>query len=128
MKKKIFATVVALTLVLSPMTAHAYTNKDIVNKYIEESFMAETDYQVKFIKSEKLTWKKLIRRKALGIIYVEKIISISRGEYGVTNTGRIVWYNKKTKPGKTVKSFYVHNPTSNELNDIIAVVDHKRIR
>lgn len=123
-------TIVTLAISTLPMTTRAaeITNKDVVNQYIEESFMEEHDYSTVFIKSENLTKKMLRRRKKDGIVYVEKITSISCGTYGRTFDGKYIKYNKRTRPGKKVNSFLVHNPESRALDDIIAVVDHKRIR
>lgn len=133
MKKVLLAVMTIATLAtttLSPMTAQAdvVTNKDVINQYIEESFMAETDYKTVFIKSEKLTNKMLRQRKKEGIIYVEKITSTSCGTYGRTDDGGFVHYNKRTRIGKKVKSFLVYNPESKAIDDVIAVVDHKLIR
>ena len=133
MKKLVLVAMTIATLAtsaLSPMTTQAatVTNKDVVNQYIEESFMTEADYSTVFIKSENLTKKMLRHRKVNGIIYVEKVTSTSCGTYGRTADGGIVHYNKKTKVGKKVKSFLVYNPESKAVDDVIAVVDHKRIR
>lgn len=121
------ATLVTGTLPMATQAA-TITNKDVVNQYIEESFMEEHDYSTVFVKSENLTKKMLRRRKKLGIIYVEKFTSISCGTYGRTFDGKYIRYNKRTRLGKKVNSFLVHNPESRLLDDIIAVVDHKRIR
>lgn len=130
MKKLLLVAMAITTLATSTLTTQAttVTNKDVVNQYIEESFMAEHDYSTFFVKSENLTKKMLRRRKKDGIIYVEKITSISCGTYGRTFDGKYIKYNKRTRPGKKVNSFLVHNPESRALDDIIAVVDHKRIR
>lgn len=133
MKKLLLVAMTLTTLAtsaLSPMNTQAttVTNKDIVNQYIEESFMAETDYRTVFVKSEKLTNKLLKQRKRNGIIYVEKVTSTSYGAYGKTADGGIIRYNKKTRIGKKVKSFLVYNPESKSVDDVIAVIDHKRIR
>ena len=127
---KIMTIATLATSTLPPMTAQAdvVTNKDVINQYIEESFMAETDYKTVFIKSEKLTNKMLRQRKKEGIIYVEKITSTSCGTYGRTDDGGVVHYNKRTRIGKKVKSFLVYNPESKAVDDVIAVVDHKMIR
>lgn len=133
MKKLVLVAMTIATLATSalpPMNTQAatVTNKDVVNQYIEESFMREADYSTIFIKSENLTKKMLRHRKVNGIIYVEKIKSTSCGLYGCTSDGNYIKYNKWTRPGKKVNSFLVHNPESRSLDDIIAVVDHKRIR
>ena len=130
MKKLLLVAMAITTLATSTLTtqAAAITNKDVINQYIEESFMAETDYKTVFIKSEKLTNKMLRQRKKEGIIYVEKITSTSCGTYGRTDDGGVVHYNKRTRIGKKVKSFLVYNPESKAVDDVIAVVDHKMIR
>lgn len=133
MKKLLLAVMTLTTLAtstLSTMTAQAdvVTNKDVINQYIEESFMTEADYRTVFVKSEKLTNKMLKQRRKNGIIYVEKITSTSCGTYGRTADGGIIRYNKKKRIGKKVKSFLVYNPESKAIDDVIAVVDHKIIR
>ena len=118
------------TLAASTLTtqAAAVINKDVINQYIEESFMIEADYRTVFVKSEKLTNKMLKQRKRDGIIYVEKITSTSCGTYGRTDDGGVIRYNKRTRIGKKVKSFLVYNPESKAVDDVIAVIDHKMIR
>lgn len=132
MKKTFLKIMTIATLATStlPMNNQAaeITNKDVVNQYIEESFMAEADYRTVFINSEKLSNKMLRKRKKEGIIYVEKVISTSCGTYGRTDDGGFVRYNKKTRVGRKVKSFLVYNPESKAIDDVIAVVDHKLIR
>lgn len=125
-----FMTIATLAISTLPMATQAATttNKDVVNQYIEESFMAETDYSTVFVKSENLTKKMLRLRKKDGIIYVEKVTSTSYGTYGRTDGGDIIHYNKKTRIGKKVKSFLVYNPESKAIDDVVAVVDHKMIR
>lgn len=130
MKKLLLVAMTLATLATSTLTtqAAAITNKDVINQYIEESFMIEADYRTVFVKSEKLTNKMLKQRRKNGIIYVEKIISISCGTYGRTDDGGFIRYSKKTRVGKKVKSFLVYNPESKAVDDVIAVVDHKMIR
>lgn len=130
MKKVLLAVMTLATLATSTLTTQAatITNKDVINQYIEESFMTEADYRTVFVKSEKLTNKMLKQRRKNGIIYVEKITSTSCGTYGRTADGGIIRYNKKTRIGKKVKSFLVYNPESKAVDDVIAVVDHKMIR
>lgn len=130
MKKLLLVAMAITTLATSTLTTQAatVTNKDVVNQYIEESFMIEADYRTVFVKSEKLTNKMLKQRKKNGIIYVEKITSTSCGMFGRTDDGGFVRYNKKTRVGRKVKSFLVYNPESKAVDDVIAVVDHKMIR
>lgn len=130
MKKLLLAVMTLTTLAASTLTTHAAAviNKDVINQYIEESFMIEADYRTVFVKSEKLTNKMLKQRKRDGIIYVEKITSTSCGTYGRTDDGGVIRYNKRTRIGKKVKSFLVYNPESKAVDDVIAVIDHKMIR
>lgn len=132
MKKLLLAVMTLATLAsssFSPMVteAAATTNKEVITQYVRDSF-PENDYIIKFVSSDKLTNKMLRQRKKNGIIYAEKVISISCGTYGRTADGRFIRYNKKEKVGKKVNSFLVYNPASKSNDDIIAVVDHKRIR
>lgn len=126
-KKYVGMALFAVSLAAMPVQASALTNKEVVYEFLNDNFLQETDFSVKFIKSENLTPKKLRRRMKDSIIYVEKVYSTSYGEYGIDGRGRVIDYAKKTKPGKQVKSFLIYNPETKDP-DIIACVDHKGIR
>ena len=81
-----------------------------------------------FIKEKNLSAKKLKNRKKKKIIYVEIVKSKSHGKYGLTKKGHYVSYNKKVKKGKWVKSYFIYNPRTTYEDDVVAVVDNKRIR
>ena len=94
---------------------------------------ANTNYpkcKIKFIKLNNKGWKKLENRKGKKIVYIEKCITISNGKGGgFTKKGHYyVAYNKKVKKGKKVTSYFVYNPYTNYVDDIVAAVDNKMIR
>ena len=74
--------------------------------------------------------KKILNRKGKKIVYIEKVLSISSGKkYGYTIKGHhYVRYNKKVKKGNKVVSYFVWNPKTNYIDDVVAVADNKRIR
>lgn len=81
------------------------------------------------IKKVSLFSKKLNNRKGKKIVYVEKVVSISNGKGGGIIKGKwYIAYNKKVKKGKKVVSYCIWNPYTNYCDDIVAVVDNKRIR
>lgn len=100
------------------------TNKGLAKKYCKENYQ---DYKIKyFTKWNEYT---MTHRKGKRIVYIEKIISYSSGnKYGYTQNGYYIAYNKKVKKGNKVISYCIYNPYSNYPDDIIAVIDCKKIR
>ena len=70
----------------------------------------------------------MTNRANTNIVYVEKSITVSHGDYGLTSEGYYVRYNKKVPNGKKVISYFIYNPYSNYTDDIIAVIDNQIIR
>ena len=126
-KKYVGMALVAVSLATMPVQTSALTNKEVVYEFLNDNFLQEADFSLRFIQSKNLTPKKLRRRMRDLVIYVEKVYSISHGEYGIDEKGRVIDYAKKTKVGKQVKSFLIYNPTTKDSN-VIAYVDHKMIR
>lgn len=107
----------------------AKDNKDVklAKQYCKKNYNLKK-YKVVFIKEKNLSAKKLKSRKKNKIIYVEIVKSKSNGKYGLTKSGNYVAYNKKVKKGKWVKSYFIYNPKTTYEDDVVAVVDNKRIR
>ena len=122
--------VIAIAIVFSFTTTNTFakgkakTNKQIVKEYRNKHFKG---YKIKYFK--KWDEKKMTNRKGKKILYVEKMVSYSKGKkYGYTKDGCYIRYNKKVKKGKKVISYCIYNPKTNYIDDVIAVVDNKKIR
>lgn len=62
-------------------------------------------------------------------VYVEIVKSVSIGnKWGKDKDGYIIKYNVNVKKGKHVKSYLIYNPKNNSIDDVVAVVDNKKIR
>ena len=86
--------------------------------------------KIKFITLNKKGWKKLENRKGKKIVYIERCVTYSNGKKGgYTKKGHYyVAYNKKVKKGKKVVSYFVYNPYTNYIDDVVAAVDNKITR
>lgn len=128
MKKLILIIVAVLTMTFTTNVG-ATMNKDLelVTKYNKKHFDM-SKYKEVLISEKKLTNKKLRNRKKNKIIYVELLESKSKGKYGYTKEGTYIRYNKKVKKGKIVKSYLIYNPATKAIDDVVAVVDNRKIR
>lgn len=73
--------------------------------------------------------KRIDNRKGKKTVYIEKLVSKSRGSYGYTIKGHYyIKYNKKVKKGNKVVSYLLWNPYTNYIDDVVAIVDCKKIR
>jgi hypothetical protein len=73
--------------------------------------------------------KKIDKRKGKKTVYIEKLISKSKGNYGYTIKGHYyIKYNRKVKKGNKVVSYLLWNPYTNYIDDVVAVADCKMIR
>jgi len=102
-----------------------YDSKVVTTKKLAKAF-AVANYpncKVKFIGQVDTN------KEGKNIIYIEKCVSKSKGNYGYTIKGHYyVAYNKKVKKGKKVTSYFIWNPYTNYDDDIVAVADNKMIR
>ena len=72
---------------------------------------------------------KVIDRAGKHVVYIEALRSTSQGGYdGLTKKGYYVKYTKKVKKGKKSTSYSVWNPYTNYCDDVVAFVDHGKIR
>lgn len=109
------------------------TDKQIVKSYCAKHYKG---YKIKYF--TKWNDKIMLNRKGKKVVYVQKEISYSSGKKDKRNGmywGYIkgsnyyrTWYNAKVKKGKKVVSYYIYNPKNNYCDDIVAVIDNKRIR
>lgn len=121
---------------LSPVEAktETKTNWQIVKEYCKKQGYTK----IKVVESNKITdkafWRIADHRKNKKWILVEKVVSVSDGtSYGwystkTKGTNYIIGYNKKVPKGKKVTSYVIWNPKSNVCDDILAVVDNRKIR
>ena len=107
----------------SSVFAKSDKNRKIAKQYCKEHYP-----KLKVVFLKRYDEKKLLHRKNCGKIYVERVISWSKGHYGYDKDGYYIWYNKKVKKGKKVISYLVYNPTNNYCDDVIAVIDNEKIR
>lgn len=122
--KRIIALTVFIIFVLGCVPCMANTtDKGLVKNYCSIHYK---NYKVVYF--TKWNQKKMTHRKGKHIVYVEKVVSTSKGKYGYTKDKFYITYNKKVKKGKKVISYCIYNPKSNYIDDIVAVVDNKKIR
>lgn len=131
--------IIGLTLIIvfmfscSMCFAETSSNKQIVQNYCSAHY---PKMKVKYF--TKWNENMITHRTDKNVVYVQIEKSISSGKKDSRN-GRYwgyvkgqryykTWYNKKVKKGKTVTSYYIYNPYTNYTDDIIAVIDNKKIR
>lgn len=133
--KRIITIALIITLLLSiiPCSAKAPTDKQIVKDYCSQHYPS---MKIKYF--TKWNDKTMLHRKGKNVVYVQIEKSVSSGKKDNRNGmywGYIkgqhfykTWYNAKIKKGKTVTSYYIFNPYTNYEDDIVAVIDNKKIR
>ncbi len=103
-------------------------NRQLVNNYIRKNYDLKA-FEVKYIKSNKLTAKMIRERATRHIIYVEITKSVSNGgRRGLIDGKYTIYYNKNVKKGKHVTSYNIWNPDNAYVDDVVAVVDNGKIR
>ena len=134
MKKLIILFILMLCVFCGAVdTADATTNKGLVKEYCKTHYS-----ECKIVYFTKWDESKMLNRVGKNIVYVEILISTSSGKRDPLNKrywGYIkgsnyykTWYNTKVKKGKTVKQYLIYNPYTNYEDDIVAVIDNKKIR
>lgn len=131
--KRIIALTLLFIFVLGASSCFASTDTQIVKKYCHKHYK-----NCKIIYLSKYNEKKITTRKGKNIVYVEIVTSKSSGKkdpcngkywgYLVGSNYYKMWYNKKVPKGKKVKSYCIYNPYTNYEDDIVAVIDNKKIR
>lgn len=100
-------------------------NISLVARYISNHYKGK---KVKFVEIGDLSITDLQKRKEKGIVYVEIMRSVSHGEYGYTDEGYYIRYNKRVAKGKSVVSYCIYNPNTIYTDDVVAVVDNGILR
>ena len=119
----IILTVIIVTFSIIPTFAQTTSNFDLVKGYCSNHYPHH-----KIVVFTKWNDKKMSHRANKNVVYVEKFISYSCGKYGYSAKGEYVKYNKKVAKGKKVISYFIYNPNTNYCDDVVAVIDCKRIR
>ena len=120
--KKFLLILFAALLLVTPVSAA--TNTQLINKFCKQNYPGK---QIRIIPQEKVNYKQFTHRKGKRYVYVIKFRSRSYGTYGLTKTGSYIRYNKYTKPGKWIYTYYIYNPCTNYEDDIIARVSNNKI-
>lgn len=102
--------------------ARKLTDRQLIRGYCRKHFGKR---KIKFVDGNKFDFCK---RKSKRFVYVERIVSRSKGRYGLTADGGYIRYNIKVSKGKRVVSYAIWNPRNNIEDDVVAVVDNGRIR
>lgn len=120
----VIGAIIFLLVTCLPLQVQAYSNRIIAKKYAKAHY---ANCKVKFFRH--YNFKRMTNRKGTKVVWIEQIYSKSKGNgYGVTENGSILAYNKKVKKGKRVVSYCIYNPYTNYTDDVVAVVDNKKIR
>lgn len=98
------------------------TNWGLVKTYCEKHY---PNYKVVKVPFDD---KRLLHRTDKKVVYVENVTSKSKGKYGVIKGKYHIKYNKKVKKSKKVTSYLIYNPKNNAVDDVVAVVDNRKIR
>lgn len=97
----------------------ATTNKGPVKAYCKKHYKTRT---IKYTNYKPY-------RKSTKYVYVETVKSVSDGgRHGHTKDGYYIQYNAKVKKGTKVTSYLIYNPKTKYIDDVVAVVDNKKIR
>lgn len=120
----IIMAIIILSVTVVPLQAQALTNRKIAKKYAKTHY---SECKVKFFRHYNAG--KIENRKGTKVVWIWKIYSKSNGgKYGTCEDGSIIAYNKKVKKGKRVVSYCIYNPYTNYCDDIVAVVDNRKVR
>lgn len=127
-KKRFFTIFIGVIIIFSLFTTVSeaktrVTDYGLIKKYCHSRYYG---YKIKMVNFND---KRLQNRKGKKIVYVEKIISTSKGNgYGTIKGKWIIAYNKKVKKGKRVVSYCIYSPLNNYCDDVVAVIDNNKIR
>lgn len=99
------------------------SNKALAKRWAQKHYPG---YKVVFVKSSS---PKILHRAGKKKVYIEVIHTRSAGGYdGWTRDGYYVAYTKRVKRGKRVTSYAVWNPHNNICDDVVAFIDHGKVR
>lgn len=111
---------ILIAIMASTCLAYGSTDKQLVRKYVKKHYKG---YRIEYTTDPCPKHKS----KDTVTVSVEKSFS-DGGYYGTTLDGYSIAYNKKVKKGKKVKSYMIWNPKTSYCDDVVAVVDNKKIR
>lgn len=105
-----------------------YDNSLVTSHKLAKAY-ANANYPKCKVVFVKMNDKRIDNRKGKKTVYIEKLVSKSRGNYGYTIKGHYyIKYNRKVTKGHKVVSYLLWNPYTNYIDDVVAVVDCKMIR
>lgn len=116
----IIATMAVIAVSTAAPVSAATTDKGLVKAYCVKCFQKSPIY----VKSGSAA---IENHQGKMIVEVVKSKSLG-GKYGKTKDGYRVKYTKRVKRGKTITSYLIYDPRTNNPDDIAAVVDNKRIK
>ncbi len=120
----IVMTIIILSITVVPLQAQALTNKQVAKRYAKTHY---SECKVKFFRHYNA--ETIENRKGTKVVYIWKLYSTSNGgKYGTCEDGSTIAYNKKVKKGKRIVSYCVYNPYTNYCDDVVAVVDNRKVR
>lgn len=125
MKKVMLAMMVACVVLLaSTVTADAYTSDKALAKRWAKAHYPK--YKTVFVSANSRVLNKRTGKK---VVFISKVWSRAKGGYaGRTKGGYYIRYNKRVRKGRRCVSYFVYSPYSNEYDDVVAVIDHGRVR
>ena len=100
----------------------ATTDKDAAKEWAQANYPS---CEVKFVKEMS---PKLDKRANKNIVYIEVIHSVSAGGRDGWSKYGYLRYTKAVRKGKASISYAIWNPFNNSCDDIVAFVDHGKIR
>lgn len=105
-----------------------YDNSFVTSRKLAKAY-AKANYPKCKIVFVNMNDKRIDNRKGKKTVYIEKLVSKSKGKYGYTIKGHYyIKYNRKVTKGKKVVSYLLWNPYTNYIDDVAAVVDCKMVR
>ena len=105
-----------------------YDNSVVTSRKLAKAY-AKANYPKCKVVFVKMNDKRIDNRKGKKTVYIEKLVSKSKGNYGYTiKEHYYIKYNRKVKKGNKVVSYLLWNPYTNYIDDVVAVADCKMIR
>lgn len=129
--KRIVILILAVLLLTSPFAVYAKGNTTPkTDKQIVTQLCKKHKKQIRYVNgnNRRVADRIILHRKGKRYIVVEKVITTSKGSYGLDKYGYRTAYNKYVKKGTKVTSYIIYDPRSNEPDEILYVVDNKTYR
>lgn len=128
--KRVMTIVIMAVMVFSGVSAvnldrceaKAKTDKQVVKTYCDTHYGKPP----KYVKEGSNAVK---HRKGKSYIVVEHLKTTALGgKWGKTSKGYKVKYTTTTKKGKKVNVYLIYSPKNNAVDDVVAMVDHGKIK